>query len=185
MKRLTTHPLAGVIATALLLTAILGSMVFDRVRLLQTAREIVLPITPVDPRDLFRGDYVRLSYEISTLDSHLLIWAPGDPRRPKNVFATLEADVTGKWRVVAVSLNLPNNLATNQIAIAGRLNQRQPYSVSYGIERYYVPEGTGDDLEKLARDKTLSAVVAIDTRGRAAIKGLMHDGRRIYDEPLW
>ena len=185
MKHLATHPLAGVIATALLLTAILGSMVVDRVRLLQTGREIVLPIKPVDPRDLFRGDFASLSYEISTVDANLLRWSPDDPRRPRNVFVTLEQNSTGNWRAAAVSPNLPANLAANQIALAGSLDRYRPNTVRYGIERYYVPEGTGGDLEKMAREKTLSAIIVVDSRGRTTIKGLMHDGRRVYDEPLW
>jgi len=35
---------------------------------LRTGTEMILRIEPVDPRDLFRGDYVTLNYEISTLD---------------------------------------------------------------------------------------------------------------------
>ncbi|MCQ1534778.1 hypothetical protein FTO70_03535 [Methanosarcina sp. KYL-1] len=35
---------------------------------LRTGTEVVLKTVPVDPRDLFRGDYVVLNYEISTLD---------------------------------------------------------------------------------------------------------------------
>ena len=65
-------PLAGIVASAVLLTGILGWMVVDRVRLLAAGREIVLPIRPVDPRDLFKGDYARLGYEISVLDSKLV-----------------------------------------------------------------------------------------------------------------
>lgn len=35
---------------------------------LRTGTEVILKTEPVDPRDLFRGDYVVLNYEISTLD---------------------------------------------------------------------------------------------------------------------
>ena len=35
---------------------------------LRTGTEVTLKTVPVDPRDLFRGDYVVLNYEISTLD---------------------------------------------------------------------------------------------------------------------
>ena len=37
---------------------------------LRTGKEILLKTVPVDPRDLFRGDYVILRYEISRLDSN-------------------------------------------------------------------------------------------------------------------
>ena len=35
---------------------------------LQTGKEVLLKTVPVDPRDLFRGDYVTLRYEIGTLN---------------------------------------------------------------------------------------------------------------------
>ena len=47
-------------------------MVIDRVRLLTSGREITLPIVPVDPRDLFRGEYVRLGYDIGSVPARLL-----------------------------------------------------------------------------------------------------------------
>ena len=55
-------------------------MVIDRVRLLKTGREITLPIVPVDPRDLFRGEYVRLGYDIGRVPLRLL---DGPPPRDK------------------------------------------------------------------------------------------------------
>jgi uncharacterized membrane-anchored protein len=48
-----------------------------------------------------------------------------------------------------------------------------------------VPEGNGRELEALARDKKLAAVVAVDGGGHAAIKGLMIDGKLAYEEPLF
>jgi uncharacterized membrane-anchored protein len=57
---------------ALAHTAVLAYMVVDRVRLLKSGREITLPIVPVDPRDLFRGEYVRLGYAVGTVPVRLL-----------------------------------------------------------------------------------------------------------------
>ena len=56
MTSFSLNPLAGMALSGLLMTGILGYMVQDRVSLLRTGREIVLPIKPVDPRDLFKGD---------------------------------------------------------------------------------------------------------------------------------
>ena len=74
----------------------------------------------------------------------------------------------------------------NRVVLEGRYRwgASQP-DVRYGIERYYVPEGKGPALETTAREKKLAAILAIDAKGRAAIKGLVIDGRRVYDEPLW
>ena len=35
-----------------------------------TGERVLLGTEPVDPRDIFRGDYVTLNYEISSLDLH-------------------------------------------------------------------------------------------------------------------
>jgi uncharacterized membrane-anchored protein len=56
--------------------------------------------------------------------------------------------------------------------------------VRYGIESFFVPEGTGRELEALVREKKLSALVAVDGDGNAGIKGLVVDGKRVYEEPL-
>ena len=48
--------------------AVLGWMIWDRASLLANGREVVLEVIPVDPRSLFRGDYVILGYDISRFD---------------------------------------------------------------------------------------------------------------------
>ena len=57
-------------------------------------------------------------------------------------------------------------------------------NVHYGIESYFVPEGTGKDLEKMVADKKIAAVIAVGANGKAAIKALMIDGQRVVEEPL-
>ena len=37
-------------------------MIVDRVMLLKSGREMVVEVVPVDPRDIFRGEYVVLGY---------------------------------------------------------------------------------------------------------------------------
>jgi uncharacterized membrane-anchored protein len=70
------------------------------------------------------------------------------------------------------------------VALRGRTQRHTTNLISYGLERYYLPEGTGSRIEEMARKSQLSAIVAVDGRGRAAIKGLVIDGERVYDEPL-
>ena len=53
---------------ALVQTLALVWMVGARVSLLSSGREVVLETVPVDPRSIFRGDYVRLAYKISRLE---------------------------------------------------------------------------------------------------------------------
>ncbi|GAA0578661.1 GDYXXLXY domain-containing protein [Caenispirillum bisanense] len=59
-------------------------------------------------------------------------------------------------------------------------------TVRYGIESYFVPEDTGRDLEDLVREGgRLAVAVAVDSRGRAVIAGLVVDGERVSWEGLF
>ena len=57
-------------------------------------------------------------------------------------------------------------------------------SVRYGIEQYFVPEGTGRALEAKVRDHKIKAIVAVSSDGTSALKGLVVDGERHEDPPL-
>ena len=76
------------LAVASLQTAALGSMVWDRIQLLKNGREIVLPIVPVDPRSLFRGDYVILSYDAQRVPVSV-ITPELDAKRPREFYVRL------------------------------------------------------------------------------------------------
>lgn len=170
--------------------AVLAWIVIDRINLLASGREIVLETAPVDPRSLFRGDYVILRYPISSIDATLV---PGDISRTAASYVTLKQAPDGKWQVAKVSRELESPDDPASVVIRGHIERRtwsgasrQPatFPARYGIESYFVPEGKGRDLEKLVRDRTLSVIVAVGRGGEAAIKGLVVDGEKIYDEPL-
>jgi uncharacterized membrane-anchored protein len=190
MSTPTAKALLGLTLVAGVQTAAIGWMVTDRVTLLRTGKEVVLPIIPVDPRSLFRGDYVRIDFPVTMVSSEL--FPKNDkPRRSGPVFVTLQRD-SDSWKPVAVSETAPN-AGPDQTVMMGRLahnwwpgSGRTPHQVriNYGIERYYVQEGKGLELENAARSKKLAVVVAVDSKGRSAIKGLIIDGKRAYEEPL-
>lgn len=181
-------------AVALLQTGVLIKMVYDRQTLLRSGREIVLQVQPVDPRDLFRGDYVILGYAISPVSiSPEANGAPlNDIKRGAPVYVTLHADETGTWTVKQLSPAYPSSAAASDIVLKGLVQHvwqgtkqgETQFSIKYGIESYFVPEGTGRALEASVREKKIQAVIAVATDGTAAIKGLMIDGARHEDPPL-
>ena len=181
------------VIVALAQTGVLAGMVVDRVRLLKTGREITLPIVPVDPRDLFRGQYVRLGYDISRIPVNLLEGPL--PKANAAFYVTLERKPDGAWVPIKLSRtrtaeSSPDRIVLKARAQFGRLNENPStpnavHLVKYGIESYFVPEGQGPRLEALARDKKLAARVAVDGSGNAAIKGLLVDGVVQYEEPLF
>ena len=89
------------VIVALAQTGVLAGMVVDRVRLLKTGREITLPIVPVDPRDFFRGQYVRLGYDISRVPARLLEGPLPDANAA--FYVTLERKPDGAWVPIKLS----------------------------------------------------------------------------------
>src|SRR6185436_12695160 len=87
--------LLALAVVALAQTGVLAAMVIDRVRLLTSGREIALPIVPVDPRDLFRGEYVRLGYEVGRVPARLL--EGPRPRLNAPFYVVLEKNSEGAW----------------------------------------------------------------------------------------
>jgi uncharacterized membrane-anchored protein len=180
MIDLLKRPAALFAMAALLLTGILTSIVAARVAHLKNGREIVLNIRPVDPRDLFKGDYVRLGFDISQATREQMKDLFAASHTPVYVLLD-EAGTEGAWRIASVATIEPK-ASTSQIVL--RAVASGSGWLRYGIERYYVPEGTGPKLEDKARTNKLSAIVAVNARGEAAIKGLKLDGKPIHVEPL-
>ena len=93
------------VLAALLLCGLIFAIVFQRAEILRNGQEVRLEVVPVDPRDLFRGDYVVLDYRIASVD------LPKDAtdafRRGQKVFVTLRPDEKGKARAVAISSERP------------------------------------------------------------------------------
>ena len=179
---------AAVALVAISQLGVLGYIVVGRVAHLKNGREITLPIIPVDPRDLFKGDYVRLGYTVANLKRDALEGQP--PGRGQPAFVTIDQQSDGTWTVIRITARYPDKLTASQAVLrahhhSGGAWDHWPLSARYGIERNYVPEGKGPALEQLARDKKLAANVALDRNGNAAIKGLSADGKIIYDEPLY
>ncbi len=67
---------------------------------LATGERVLLRTVPVDPRDILRGDYVRLSYDISTLDLDRL---EGEDKfvRNENVYVVLRKNADGTYSPTA------------------------------------------------------------------------------------
>ena len=59
------------------------------------------------------------------------------------------------------------------------------YEVDYGLDKFFVPEGTGREIEQLRNDQKVSVDVAVDNDGRSALKRLLVDNRVLYREPTY
>ena len=176
-------------------------MIADRAMILNSGTEVTLKVAPVDPRDFFRGDYVVLSYDISSLK--VPEGTPAAAIRPnEDVFVRVAPGPDGLAEVRGVFPQRPSGDGT---VLRGRLitsfGERQvtgqdqsegcgaeicvTLRVDYGINQYFVPEGKGREIERITGYGRVNIVAAVAPSGEMAIKRLLVDGSPVYDEPLW
>ncbi len=169
---------------------VIGWMVWDRVSLLANGRVIKAAVVPVDPRDIFRGDYVTLGYGFT---SGADISLPDGVRMGDTVYALLKEQGPSEWTLASVTGEKPEAQGSGEVVLkaivdsARRGQAAGPVTVGrlrFGIERFYVPQGQGLEIEKQVREKRIVAVLAVGRDGKAALKGLEADGQRIAEEPL-
>jgi uncharacterized membrane-anchored protein/uncharacterized membrane protein len=162
------------IGTAVAQVLLLAGMIALEAVPLAVGKIVLLHVTPVDPRDLFRGDYVILNYEMNRLNSQSIEGVPPtqrggwtDSMRDRAVYVTLEPESDGKhWHAVKASIHQPQEGTYLRGRYTG--DYRQP--VQFGIEAYYVQEGQGLELERLQRANQLSAEIAVAPWGQAKLR---------------
>ena len=147
----------------------LGTVGWTEVQLAR-GTEVRLQTVPVDPRDLFRGDYVILRYEISQVDVYDNIRA-GD-----TVYVPLRK-VGVRWKARG---GAQREKPEEPPFIRGRATSSmssetlEPIEVEYGIETYFIEAGTGRRYESA---EFLYVDVSIDRNGKARIKRVKIPGR--------
>ena len=130
---------------------------------------VVLATTPIDPRDLLSGDFVRLHYAIS--ETPLARWhAAAPPRRRQAVFVLLAAGPDSLSTTVGVYPQAPRP-GVGQAVLRGWVTDvyRNSFNLRFNLERYYVPEGSSLRLEKAGRLHPLRVRVSIAPWGQARI----------------
>lgn len=180
--------------------AALTVMIVDKQWTLITGTPIVLQTEPIDPRSLLMGDYVRLNYAIShlRLDGENAIAGDKNFRSHDVVWVVLKPDPDGA-KAVAVH-HQRETIAPGLVVLKGevirfdesewdadskRSSPREILQVRYGIEQYFVQEGTGRAIERPLASEKLTILVAVDTRGKAGIQALLFNGRERYRETLF
>lgn len=173
-------------------TAALIAMVGIKQHTLATGIPVLLETLPVDPRSLFRGDYVILRYKISALEQADFA-NTGDFERHDTIYVLLR-EGEQYWEPVSIHPERPE-VPPGQVAIKGEVegnwgiwrdNENHPgIRVRYGIEAYFVPEGEGRAIERPRNEGKVSILVAVDAKGNAGIKGVLVDGELRYEETLF
>jgi uncharacterized membrane-anchored protein len=143
---------------------------------LNMGEEILLKTAPVDPRDIFRGDYVNLRYDISSIDLSN-ISRDGNFNDGDDIYAVLMKG--DKFWNIRTVFHFKPSLQSNEVCIKGKVTSsfNDNVIVNWGIESYFVPESKGMEIEKDIRN--VSVKVSVDRNCRALIKELY-----IKDKPV-
>jgi uncharacterized membrane-anchored protein len=187
-----------IVAAVVLAVAQIGFLAWviaGRAAILQNGTEVLLKVEPIDPRDLLRGDYVRLGYEINAVPLTAVVNRPAGTMLTEavDIYVRVRKDTDGYWRVASASLNEPLAAAPGAdeadirgtVAPGWTLNEGDSLRADYGIDRFYLPEGEGLQIQADMRVRPFGILAAIAKDGTAQIKALMDGKTKLFEEPLY
>lgn len=144
---------------------------------LLTGETHVLATAPVDPFDLFKGQYLILSYEISQVPNTETL---SEKAKDEEVYVVLEKDSLGISRPKETSLIKPEGKAF----IKGKLKSinSNHIQIEYGIEQFFFERGAIFSMQNLTVE------VKVDRSGQARISKLLQNGKPLemeYRKASW
>lgn len=157
--------LALIVLAAIFQFGVLGQMIYSKTIGFRGAESITVETVPVDPRDMFRGDYVTLDYEFSSIRG-VRSFRDGDEWKEEQIFDASELDAQSRaggirgrtvytvmekgddniWEPVKMTLKRPQS----GVFLKGYCNG---WRVNYGIDSFYVPAGEGKKIEDAIRNQ--------------------------------
>lgn len=142
---------------------ILIGMCFTPVYTLLTGEEIILETIPVDPSDLFRGDYVTLRYEAEEIPKQLVEDAVINEVEKRwgdtEVYVLLRKN-NAVHTPTKVTLKKPDKgifLKGKVNYIGSEMNGKQVAYIQYSLDKYYVEDNTGTEWENASSQGQLLA----------------------------
>jgi uncharacterized membrane-anchored protein len=121
---------------------------------------------PVDPRDIFFGDYVTLRFAINQFSPQQ--WKGAAlPQKGEVVYANMRP-VNGLLETIYFS-HTPSDISFKGVITEARGDQ---FEARYGIERYYVREGTGAVLEQIATTGQAIATIRMAPWGQFHLESI-------------
>ncbi len=151
---------------------ILTGMVAVAALPLWTGSDLNVRTEPVDPRSLFRGNYARLRYAFSRIDSQE--FAGSEPLRNGEVVYVLLRERDGLHEYAGASLTPPANGPYLRGRVQSRVYEEdsEAYRVRYGIEAFFAPKEKALALEKQLREAAI-AQLAVSDSGQARLKAVV------------
>ena len=163
---------------------VLAWMAGEREWIVRTGQRLYLRTAPIDPRDLFRGDFVRLQYEINSVRVEDIEAATSaraaERRRHDVVFTRLRPAGEGLYEAAGTSSTRPAQgpFLRGRTEDGWRMGWRGTghFFVKYGIEQLFVEQGGGRAIEQRrgtrdALQVPMEVEVAVAPSGTAVIRG--------------
>jgi len=146
---------------------VLTGMVVKAQLPLWVGQEVRIKTVPRDPRSLFRGNYARLNYPISSIPREPL---GASVRKGEIVYVSLVENADGLYEYASASLDKP----TEGVFIRGRVTSIRGKSlrINYGVDAYFAPKQEALRLEKDLRSGAV-AVLMVSGSGRVALKEII------------
>lgn len=168
--------------------ALLSAMIFSNYLVIYQGEKIILQVEPVDPRSLFQGDYVQLSYAFSTIDLSTFNNDINQDtiKRQDDIYLVFDKQDDLSIPVLATQ---NKDLITDKLYIKGEIRYVTPAAltpnkfenlppqgpilhVDWNIEKYFVPEGKGKEIEEQIRNGVAYVEVAL-YKGKARVTNLI------------
>ncbi|MER8808106.1 GDYXXLXY domain-containing protein [Mesorhizobium australicum] len=173
----------------------LSWIIASRAAILRNGKEVLLKIEPVDPRDLLRGDYIVLGYDISRIPVKMIANIAPDKQSSDDtsIVVRLKKGADGYWTPTAAWFGTaPTPAAADEADISGHVaagwdlrGEGMTIAPDYGIERFYLPEGEGMAVQSDMRVRPFGIKLALAADGTAQIKALMDSDKTLFEEPLY
>lgn len=171
-------PLSLMIPVLLLL-----SLLFQPLITMQFGETIILQTQPIDPTDLFRGDYVDLFYDINQIDSSktkiegLKTDSAENTLNGKTVYVQFkkgaQTHIVDRFTMIKPQKGpyLKGKILSNYLKDYNIPNSPRIYNMNFGIDRYFIEENSGKGYEDAARTGKVIVTLKI-YNGYAVVSGL-------------
>ncbi len=163
--------------------------------ILNTGTEVWLKTKPVDPRDLFRGDYIQLGYKINQLNSVSVydgsIEDSSGFKEGDSVYVVLTKSYSDKFSS-AENYNVSktrcggsySDQLNRTLCIKGKVTNvsngsgeyNKNLTLNYGINQFFVPEGSARSFNNT---NNAEVKIVIDKNSNALIREVYIEGKKI------
>ena len=177
-----------IVGAAVLLAAALIGLILSEHRARAEGVEIKLALEGVDPRSLLSGHYVELRFTDAMPQGEDCSRLRGVPDKQPNWVALRVRD--GRARVVGEAQTRTEALRLAPVAVRGHARcwdagpNQEGVSLDIGLDRFHASQKEALAIEaalsnRPATGPTIFGLVSIGKDGRARLKGLEVEGRRI------